>query len=164
MLTTAHPAMQHRVATMGIRGVKVTTFSGFEMKAFGGFYDELKKKVMWHSTNIASTWSSAIPAILGTYLLIKWAENSYHHKVRSQGLPMATAPELRRRPLLPPPLRVSSFRVHVHVSHSPRPLWLPAALAHLSFAATPVARSYSTSATRGSRAHIRGVAMSSRAG
>ena len=145
MLTTAHPAMQHRVATMGIRGVKVTTFSGFEMKAFGGFYYELKKKVMWHSTNIASTWSSAIPAILGTYLLIKWAENSYHHKVRSQGLPMATAPELRRRPLLPPPLHVCPSYLHectctslIHrdpcgfqlpslTSHSLRPLLLAAA-------------------------------------
>jgi len=69
------------LAAMGIRGVKVTTFSGFEMKAFGGFMYEAKKKAMWHATNVGSTWSSMIPAFLGMYVLIKWAEDSYHHKL-----------------------------------------------------------------------------------
>ena len=68
---------------MGIKGVRILTFSPFEMKAFGGFYYEMKKKIAWHSTNIASTYSSMIPIFFGTYLLIKWAEDSYHHKVRA---------------------------------------------------------------------------------
>ena len=70
---------------MGIRGVRVLTFSPFEMKAFGGFYYEIKKKVMWHGTNWASTWSTMIPCMTGTYFLIKWAEGKYeaeqlHHR------------------------------------------------------------------------------------
>ena len=65
---------------MGIRGVRVLTFSPMEMKAFGGFYYEAKKKFMWHATNIGSTWTSAIPIFAGTYALIKWAEGVYHHE------------------------------------------------------------------------------------
>ena len=65
---------------MGIKGVRVLTFSPMEMKAFGGFYYEIKKKVMWHATNIGSTKFTMIPAFLGTYLLVKWAENKYHHE------------------------------------------------------------------------------------
>ena len=66
--------------SMAIRGVRVLTFSPFEMKAFGGFYYEIKKKVMWHATNIASTWSSMIPIMGFTYGLVKWAENHYHQE------------------------------------------------------------------------------------
>ena len=66
---------------MGLRGVKVITFSPFEMKAFGGFYYEARKKFMWHYTNIASTWSSMLPIMIGTYFLVKWAEDKYHHKL-----------------------------------------------------------------------------------
>jgi len=66
---------------MGIRGVRVTTFSPFEMRAFGDIAYEIKKKLMWHSTNLGSTWASMIPAMVGTYALVKWAEESYHHKL-----------------------------------------------------------------------------------
>ena len=114
---------------MGIRGVKVTTFSGFEMKAFGGFYYELKKKVMWHSTNIASTWSSAIPAILGTYLLIKWAENSYHHKVCA----LKACPWLQHT-------SSAAARCYLRPCTSAR-LIFTSARARLSFTATPAASS-----------------------
>ena len=70
---------------MGLRGVRVTTFSPMEMKAFGGFGYELKKKAVWHTTNIASTWYSMLPIMSGTYFLIKWAEWKYemaqlHHR------------------------------------------------------------------------------------
>ena len=50
------------------------TFSPFEMKAFGGFYYEAKKKVMWHWTNVSSTWNSMLPIMASLYMLIKWAE------------------------------------------------------------------------------------------
>ena len=43
---------------MALKGIRVLTFSGMEMRAFGGFYYEAKKKFMWHFTNISSTWSS----------------------------------------------------------------------------------------------------------
>ena len=66
---------------MGIKGVRVITFSPFEMRAFGDIAYEIKKKIMWHSTNIGSTWASMIPAFVGTYALVKWAEDSYHHKL-----------------------------------------------------------------------------------
>ena len=69
---------------MGLRGVRVTTFSGMEMKAFNGWYYEIKKKMMWHGTNLSSTWASMIPAFVGTYALIKWAENKYHHTILHQ--------------------------------------------------------------------------------
>ena len=69
---------------MGIKGVRVLTFSPMEMKAFGGFYYEIKKKVMWHGTNLTSTWASMIPTFIGTYALIKWAENKYHHTILHQ--------------------------------------------------------------------------------
>ena len=64
---------------MAMKGIRVLTFSPFEMKAFGGWGYEIKKKIMWHSTNIGSTWSSMIPIFAGTYALIKWAENKMHH-------------------------------------------------------------------------------------
>ena len=51
---------------MGLKGVRVLTFSPFEMKAFGGFGYELKKKAVWHTTNIASTWYSMLPIMSGT--------------------------------------------------------------------------------------------------
>jgi hypothetical protein len=63
---------------MGMRGVRVFTFSGFEMKAFGGWYYESKKKIMWHFTNLTSTWTSMLPIMAGTYGLIKWGEAKYH--------------------------------------------------------------------------------------
>ena len=56
---------------MGIRGVRVTTFSPFEMRAFGDIAYEITKKIKWHGTNLMSTWSS----------LVKWAEETYHHKL-----------------------------------------------------------------------------------
>ena len=65
---------------MGIKGVRVLTFSPFEMKAFGGFGYELKKKVLWHTGNLASTWFSMLPIMSGTYFLIKWAENKYEQE------------------------------------------------------------------------------------
>ena len=70
---------------MGIRGVRVLTFSPFEMKAFGGWYYEIKKKVMWHSTNVSSTWYNMVPTFTFAYFLIKWAEGKYeaeqlHHR------------------------------------------------------------------------------------
>lgn len=68
---------------MGIKGVRVLTFSPFEMKAFGGFGYELKKKVVWHSTNLASTWFSMLPIMSGTYFLIKWAEAKFEADQRS---------------------------------------------------------------------------------
>ena len=62
---------------MALKGIRVLTFSPFEMKAFGGFYYETKKKVMWHFTNIASTWNTMLPTFAGLYFLIKWAEGKY---------------------------------------------------------------------------------------
>ena len=66
---------------MGIRGVRVTTFSPFEMRAFGDIAYEITKKIKWHGTNLMSTWSSMIPAMVGTYALVKWAEETYHPKL-----------------------------------------------------------------------------------
>ena len=90
MLTLSRPlSCPHRpqedtlAAAMGLRGVRVLTFSGMEMKAFGSFYYEIKKKVMWHATNIGSTWNNMIPIMLGTYLLVKWAEGKYEAEQRS---------------------------------------------------------------------------------
>ena len=68
---------------MGLKGVRVLTFSPFEMRAFGGFYYEAKKKVMWHFTNLSSTWASMLPIFAGSYLVIKWAEDTYHHELLS---------------------------------------------------------------------------------
>jgi len=65
---------------MGLKGVRVLTFSPFEMKAFGGFYYESKKKFMWHFGNISSTWNSMLPVMAGLYVLIKWGEDKYHHE------------------------------------------------------------------------------------
>ena len=62
---------------MGLRGVRVLTFSGFEMKAFGGFYYEIKKKRMWHFTNISSTWNNMLPTAVLLYGTIKWAEGRF---------------------------------------------------------------------------------------
>ena len=61
-------------ATMAMKGIRVLTFSPFEMKAFGGFYYEAKKKLLWHYTNISSTWNSMLPIMASLYMLIKWAE------------------------------------------------------------------------------------------
>lgn len=63
----------------------MTTFSPMEMRAFGGWGYEIKKKLMWHGTNIGSTWYSMIPVFCGMYGLIKWAEGKYanellHHR------------------------------------------------------------------------------------
>lgn len=85
MLTSPSLASVHHAGAMGLKGVRVLTFSPFEMKAFGGFWYEAKKKVMWHTTNIASTWNTMIPIMSGTYFLIKWAEWKYeqeqlHHR------------------------------------------------------------------------------------
>ena len=58
-----HPHHSSRLVVagiMGIKGVRVLTFSPMEMKAFGGFYYEMKKKVLWHYGNISSTWSSMV--------------------------------------------------------------------------------------------------------
>ena len=62
---------------MALKGIRVLTFSPFEMRAFGGFYYETKKKVMWHFTNISSTWNSMLPIMAGLYCLIKWGESKY---------------------------------------------------------------------------------------
>ena len=59
---------------MALKGIRVLTFSPFEMKAFGGFYYETKKKLLWHYTNISSTWNSMLPIMASLYMLIKWAE------------------------------------------------------------------------------------------
>ena len=56
---------------MGIRGVRVTTFSPFEMRAFGDIAYEITKKIKWHGTNLMSTWSSMIPAMVGTQFGIR---------------------------------------------------------------------------------------------
>lgn len=62
---------------MALKGIRVLTFSGLEMKAFGGFYYEAKKKAMWHFTNISSTWNSMLPVMIGLYCTIKWAEGRF---------------------------------------------------------------------------------------
>lgn len=62
---------------MALKGIRVLTFSGFEMKAFGGVYYETKKKMMWHFTNISSTWSSLLPTAVLLYGTIKWGEAKY---------------------------------------------------------------------------------------
>ena len=68
---------------MALKGIRVLTFSPMEMKAFGGFYYEAKKKAMWLFPNLSSTWSSMLPVMVGLYTLIKWAENRYHHEALS---------------------------------------------------------------------------------
>jgi len=62
-----------------MRGVRVYSWSQFESKAFGGFWYELKKKSLYHFTNLSSAWSSLWPSMIGTYLLVKWAENKMHN-------------------------------------------------------------------------------------
>ena len=62
---------------MALKGIRVLTFSPMEMKAFGGFYYEVKKKFLWHYTNISSTYTSMLPIMATLYLTIKWAEGKY---------------------------------------------------------------------------------------
>jgi len=62
---------------MAIKGVRVLTFSSMEMRAFGGLYYETKKKLMWHYTNVSSTWSSMLPVMAFVYGTIKWGEWKY---------------------------------------------------------------------------------------
>ena len=85
LLLTVFPRLHPRAGagTMGIKGVRVLTFSPFEMKAFGGFYYEAKKKVLWHFGNLSSTWATMLPIFAGTWATIKWAENKYEEDARS---------------------------------------------------------------------------------
>ena len=66
-----------------LRGIRVYTWSPFETRAFGGVWYETRKKVLHHFVNISSTWSSMIPAFVGTFMTIKWAENVYHNELQS---------------------------------------------------------------------------------
>lgn len=68
-------------SAMAMKGIRVLTFSPFEMKAFGGWYYETKKKLLWHFTNVSSTWNSMIPTFVGLYALIKWAEGKYEEEM-----------------------------------------------------------------------------------
>ncbi len=51
---------------MGIRGVRVYSWSPFETKAFGSLFYEVKKKVVHWTTIVGSTWSSMIPTMIAT--------------------------------------------------------------------------------------------------
>ena len=46
-----------------MRGVRIYSWSQFENKAFGGFYYEAKKKVVYHFTNLSSAWASLWPPV-----------------------------------------------------------------------------------------------------
>jgi hypothetical protein len=61
------------------KNYRVYTWSGMETKAFGGPYYEIKKKVVGVGTNLLSAWLSFWPAMIGTYALVKWAED-WHHR------------------------------------------------------------------------------------
>lgn len=54
-----------------------------ENKAFGGVGYEIKKKLIWHYTNLSSAWASLWPPLIGGYLLIKWAEAKMEAEHRS---------------------------------------------------------------------------------
>ena len=68
---------------MALKGIRVLTFSPFEMKAFGAVDYEIKKKLMWHWTNISSTWNNMLPIMAGLYVLIKWGEGKYEAELKS---------------------------------------------------------------------------------
>lgn len=97
---------------MALKGIRVLTFSPFEMKAFGGFYYETKKKVMWHFTNITSTSTSLLPIFALLYGTIKWAE------VRRVARHPAHPPRLARALAVRRGATPSTLRAHVR--RSPR--------------------------------------------
>jgi hypothetical protein len=68
---------------MAMKGIRVLTFSPFEMRAFGGFYYEAKKKAMWHFTNISSTWNTMLPVMFSLFAAIKWGEAKFEAEQRS---------------------------------------------------------------------------------
>ena len=66
-----------------MRGVRIYSWSQFENRAFGGVWYETKKKALYHFGNITSAWATLWPPVIGGYLLVKWAENRYHHELLS---------------------------------------------------------------------------------
>jgi len=60
-----------------VKNYRVYSWSGMETKAFGGFWYEIKKKVVGKGTEVASSWYSFWPAMLGSYGLVKWAEGYF---------------------------------------------------------------------------------------
>ena len=66
-----------------MRGIRVYSWSGFEQRAFGSPYYEIKKKVAGQFSNLSSAWASFWPAVIGVYGLIKWAEHSFDQEQRS---------------------------------------------------------------------------------
>ena len=63
-----------------MKGVRVITFSGFELKAFHGFGYEIRKKAMGHWSNLSSAWFSFWPALIGLYTTVKVAGKSYEEE------------------------------------------------------------------------------------
>ena len=50
-------------AVIDMRGVRVYSWGQFENKAFGGVGYEIKKKLIWHYTNLSSAWASLWPPV-----------------------------------------------------------------------------------------------------
>eukprot|EP00967_Tisochrysis_lutea_P133396 scaffold234124_cov35-Tisochrysis_lutea.AAC.1 len=51
------------------KNYRVYSWSGMETKAFGGFYYEIKKKVVGQGTNLLSAWHSFWPALIESPLI-----------------------------------------------------------------------------------------------
>ena len=62
-----------------MKGVRVYSWSSLEVKAFEGFAYEAKKLAQFHFDAIKSGWWHFWPIMIGTYGMVKWAEEKNHH-------------------------------------------------------------------------------------
>ena len=62
-----------------MKGVRVYSWSSLEVKAFEGFAYEAKKLAQFHFDAIKSGWWHFWPIMIGSYGMVKWAEEKNHH-------------------------------------------------------------------------------------